>query len=40
MGIVQLKRYVLRNKTAAGEMSLTCPVNFDKRTTLPPGPAL
>ena len=40
IGMVQLNRYLLPNGTAAGEMSRTCPVVFDNRTTLPPGPAL
>src|SRR6266436_10299595 len=40
IGMVQLNRYLLPNETAAGEMSRTCPVVFDNRTTLPPGPAL
>src|SRR6266566_1412826 len=40
IGMVQLNRYLLPNGTAAGETSRTCPVVFDNRTTLPPGPAL
>src|SRR5437879_11795886 len=39
-GIVQLNRYLLPNETGDGEISRTCPVIFDNRTTLPPGPAL
>src|SRR5260370_27831884 len=35
-----VNRYLLPKETAAGEISRTCPVIFDKRTTLPPGPAL
>src|SRR5579862_2615744 len=40
MGIFQWKRYLLPNEMGAGEMSRTCPVFFDMRTTLPAGPAL
>jgi len=36
--MVQLNRYLLPNDTGAGEMSRTCPVVFESRTTLPARP--